>query len=83
MSEETAVAEDPDVIFTAISYLDDPVGEIMGREGWSGVTAVKNGDVCLLDDESINQPNHRITKALRQMAEFVYPEYYSAQDEAA
>ena len=83
VTEEDAVAADPDVILTIISYLPDPVGEIMGREGWGEVTAIANGDVYQLDDESANQPNHRITKALREMAEAVYPEAFAAQDKAA
>jgi len=77
------VAANPDVILTCISYLDDPVGEILGREGWGEVAAVKNGQVYRLDDESSNQPNHRIVIALRQMAEAVYPEVYGALDAAA
>ena len=83
VTEETAVATNPDVILTCISYLPDPVGEIMGREGWSDVTAIANGDVYLLDEESANQPNHRIVKALREMALAVYPEVYAALDDAA
>ena len=83
VTEEAAVAANPDVILTCISYLDDPVGEIMGREGWDKVAAIANGQVYRLDDESTNQPNHRIVIALRQMAEAVYPELYGASDAAA
>ena len=83
VTEEAAVAANPDVILTCISYLPDPVGEILGREGWGDVTAIANGDVYLLDEESANQPNHRIVVALRQMARAVYPEVYAALDDAA
>ncbi len=83
VTEEDAVAANPDVILTCISYLPDPVGEILGREGWGNVTAIANGDVYLLDEESCNQPNHRIVTALREMAEAVYPEAFAALDEAA
>lgn len=83
VTEEAAVAANPDVILTCISYLDDPVGEILGREGWGEVAAIKNGQVYRLDDESTNQPNHRIVIALRQMAEAVYPEIYGVLDAAA
>ncbi len=83
VTEEAAVAANPDVILTCISYLDDPVGEIMGRKGWSDVAAIANGQVYRLDDESTNQPNHRIVIALREMAEAVYPELYGKADVAA
>lgn len=83
VTEEAAVAANPDVILTCISYLDDPVGEIMAREGWGEVAAIKNGQVYRLDDESSNQPNHRIVIALREMAEAVYPEVYGEASAAA
>ena len=83
VTEEAAVAANPDVILTCISYLDDPVGEIMAREGWGEVSAIKNGQVYRLDDESSNQPNHRIVIALREMAEAVYPEVYDEASAAA
>ena len=82
-TEEDAVAKNPDVILTAISYLPDPVGEIMGREGWGDVTAIANGDVYQLDDETANQPNHRVVDALWQMAEYVYPEVFGEARAAA
>ncbi len=83
VTEEAAVAANPDVILTAISYLPDPVGEIMSREGWGSVTAIVNGDVYLLDDETANQPNHRVVDALWQMAEYVYPEVFGEARDAA
>ena len=83
VTEEAAVAANPDVILTCISYLDDPVGEIMAREGWGEVAAIANGQVYRLDDESSNQPNHRIVNALREMAKAVYPEVYGEIGAAA
>ena len=74
---ETIVAADPDVIFTNANYLDDPVGEILGRAGWAGVTAVANGDVYYIDNRATALPNQNIVAALRQMAEALYPEYFA------
>ena len=76
---ETVVAANPDVIFTNIDYIDDPVGEILGRDGWAGVTAIVNGDVYYIDKNSSAQPNQNIVIALRQMAEALYPDYYIAK----
>lgn len=76
-TEEDAVAANPDVILTTISYLDDPVGEILSREGWGEVAAIANGEVYQLDEETANQPNHRVVKALWQMAQCVYPEAFA------
>ena len=80
VTEEAAVAANPDVILTASYYLEDPVGEILGREGWGEVAAVANGEVYAVDD-SINRPNHRLTAVLWEMLEVVYPDLF--QSEAA
>ena len=77
VTEEAAVAADPDVILTAIDYLPDPVEEIMNRPGWEAMTAIKSGSVYRIDSESANQPNHRIVKALWEMARAVYPERFA------
>ena len=83
ITEEAAVDTNPDVILTCTSYLPDPVGEILSRKGWENVTAIADKAVFQLDEESVNQPNHHITKALREMAEAVYPEKYASAKSAA
>ena len=76
---ETVVAANPDVIFTNVNYLDDPVAEILGRDGWAGVTAVVNRDVYYIDNMASALPNQNIVTALRQMAEALYPDYFAAK----
>ena len=75
---ETIVAADPDVIFTNVNYIDDPIDELLGRDGWAGVTAITNGDVYYIDNKASTLPNHNIITAMRQMAEALYPDYYAA-----
>ena len=77
VTEEAAVAANPDIILTSVDYIDDPVGEIKGRAGWESVSAVANGDVYLIDNETSGLPNHNIVKALVQMAKVIYPEAYA------
>lgn len=72
---EAIVAANPDVIFTNVNYIDDPVGEILARDGWAGVTAVVNGNVYSIDNMSSTLPNQNIVVALRQMLEALYPDY--------
>ena len=76
---ETIVAADPDVIFTDVNYIDDPVGEILGRDGWAGVAAIADGAVWYIDNKSVSLPNQNIVTAMRQMAEALYPDYYIAR----
>ena len=73
---ETVVNADPDVILTNVNYLDDPVGEILSRDGWAGMSAVANEQVYTIDNGASSLPDQNIVKALEQMALAVYPEYY-------
>lgn len=77
VTEESAIAANPDVILTSVDYIEEPVNEILSREGWEGVTAVKDEQVYYIDTASSSQPNQNIILALHQMAEAVYPEAYA------
>jgi len=78
VSEETAVAANPDVILTSVNYIEDSVGEILARPGWNVVTAVANEDVYYIDNGASSLPNHHIVDAMIEMAVAVYPEAYAA-----
>ena len=85
VSEEAALALNPDVILTSTDYIEDPIGEILSREGWGDVTAVANKAVYPISSQTSNQPNQHVVEALIDMAKAVYPEAYEALtlDEAA
>ncbi|MCM1268778.1 MAG: ABC transporter substrate-binding protein [Bacteroidales bacterium] len=76
---ESVVAANPDVIFTNVNYTDAPVEEILGREGWAGISAVTNQDVYYIDNMASSLPNQNIVKAVDQMVQALYPERYAAQ----
>ena len=77
VTEESAIAANPDVILTSVNYIEDPIGEILSREGWEGVTAVKEAQVYSIDNAASSLPNQNIITALYQMAKAVYPEAYA------
>lgn len=81
VTEEAAVLTNPDVILTNINYIEDPIGEILSREGFKEVTAIANKEVYFIDNSSSSLPNHKIIKALKEMAKAVYPEAYGALEE--
>ena len=85
LSEEAAVAADPDVILTADMYTPDVINTILTMSGWENVTAVKNQEVYQLSSDDVNQPNHHVIDAMIEMAQAVYPDRYAdiALDEAA
>lgn len=77
---ESVVAANPDVILTNVTYVEDPVGEILSRDGWQAVAAIENGEVYSIDNLSSSLPNQNIVVALRQMAEAVYPEHHGKEE---
>lgn len=76
VNEEAAISKNPDVILTNVNYIEDSVGEILSREGWEQVEAVKNGEVYYIDNGYSSLPNHKIVLALQEMAEALYPEIF-------
>ena len=64
VEEESVVSANPDVILTNVNYIEDPVGEILARPGWEGVTAVQNGGVCTIDNKTSSLPNENIVQAV-------------------
>lgn len=76
VDSEVVVSGNPDVILTNVDYIEDPVAEIEGREGWEAVTAVKNGDVYQIDNMASSLPNEYIVSALDAMGKAVYPEVF-------
>ena len=77
VGEESVVEANPDIILTNVNYLEDPIQEIKDRSGWDSLSAVLNDDVYYIDNMASSLPNQNVVKALSQMAEAIYPEYYS------
>ena len=76
---ETVAAANPDVIFTNVNYTDAPVEEILGREGWAGVSAVMNKEVYYIDNMASSLPDQNIVIAVEQMAQALYPECFGVE----
>jgi len=68
VENESVVSANPDVIFTDVNFIDDPISEILERPGWQAMNAVANRRVYLLDGTHTSLPTHRITSGLLQMA---------------
>ncbi len=76
VSEEQLLSANPDVIFTNVTYVDEPVAEIIARNGWDVISAVANAEVYAVDNNATSLPNHNIVKGLEEMATQMYPEIY-------
>ena len=78
VTEESVITLNPDVILTMVDYVEDPVAEILGRNGWENVTAVANGDVYLVNTNAVSLPNLHVIDGMKQMAKMIYPDAYAA-----
>ena len=77
ISEEEAIALNPDVIITDVNDVDDAVGTIKAASGWENVNAIINGEVYYVDADASNQPNNHVVDAMIQMAKQVYPDVFA------
>jgi len=78
IAEEAAILANPDVILTNVDFLDDPVAEILTRNGWVHVNAIQNSAVFQITNETTSLPNHRIVHGLREIAKAIYPEIFAS-----
>lgn len=76
-TEESIIDANPDVILTTVNYVEDATGEILARDGWEDITAIKNKDVYYIDSNSASRPSHHILKALEEMSKVVYPDVFN------
>ena len=77
ISEEQVLERDPDYIVTiTMDYGEGPtpVEEIMGRAGWEGLKAVKNGRIFNADSNAVSRPGPRLKDAAVELHNFVYGE---------
>lgn len=76
VSEEAVINKNPDVILTNESYLENPVKSIKERSGFESIKAIENDKVYLIDKNASSRSSQHVIKALKEMAQAIYPEYY-------
>lgn len=71
ISEEQVLERNPDYIVSIAGMGDTAVEEIMGREGWSELNAVKNAEVYNADSNAIARPGPRLKDAAIELYNFL------------
>ncbi len=77
VSAEQVIERNPDYIVTITMYFGEgptPVEEILSRDGWQGITAVKNAAILNADSNEISRPGPRLTDAAKILSDFVLGE---------
>lgn len=74
-STEELVKADPDVYLATQSSGTD-AASLAKRAGYSGLSAIKEGRVVILDDNLVSRPGPRIVEGLRQIAEGLHPQAF-------
>ncbi len=76
VTEEEIFARNPQVIFTN-TYLEDPITELVARDGWNSLDAVKNNQVFQVDIKTSSQANEFVVLAIEEMAKALYPDLFN------
>jgi len=72
---EQLIERDPQVIIVGVNAFYKPTAaEIAKRNGWSVLTAVKNGNIRPVDDTEITRPGPRLATGLRNLTLAMYPD---------
>lgn len=80
-SLEALLAADPDVILVTREEHRDEL--LSGRQArWQGLRAVRDGRVCLVDEDEVSRPGPRIVDGLEAVAVCLYPHLFGQPDEA-
>ena len=74
ISLEKLVAADPEVILLGDAAYGVTKEQVATRQGWAGMTAVKEGRIVPVDDVVITRPGPRLADGLRALIEAIHPE---------
>lgn len=77
VSEEDAVLLNPDVIITTYGDLvENSVEQVLNRDAWQSVPAIKNKRVYDVDTDLMSRAGPRLVEGVEELAKTVYPDIY-------
>ena len=74
ISLENLVAADPEVILLGDAAYGQSAETVKAREGWAGMTAVKENRIAPIDDIVVTRPGPRIADGLYALIAAIHPE---------
>lgn len=77
MDQEAIINRNPDVIITTYGfYVKNADEQVLSRQGWENVNAIKNKQVIDVDSDRVTRPGPRIVEGVEELAKAVYPEVF-------
>lgn len=77
LDPEAVIEKNPDVIITTHGYYtENPVEDVLKRDGWQDITAVKNKQVFNVDSDKVSRSGPRLVEGVEELAKAIYPEIF-------
>lgn len=80
VTPEAVINSNPDVILVNTSGTNQAgltaIQDVESRDGWDTITAVRDGKVYYIDNNSSSRPSQNVIKALKEIAKAIYPNEY-------
>jgi iron complex transport system substrate-binding protein len=77
MDQEAIIDRNPDVIITTYGfYTENATEQVLSRQGWENVNAIKNMQVIDVDSDTVTRSGPRIVEGVEELAKAVYPEVF-------
>ena len=74
---EAVIERNPDVIITTHGYYtEDPIADVLARNGWQDITAVKNQQVVDVHSDKVTRTGPRLVEGVEELAKAIYPEVF-------
>ncbi len=77
VNPESIIQKNPDVIVTTYGYyVKNSSSQVLTRQGWENVKAVKNKQVIDVNADLVNRPGPRVVEGVEDLAKAIYPEVF-------
>lgn len=77
IDQEAIVERNPDVVVTTYGYYSEkPVEQVLGRQGWNNVKAVKDKQVFDVHSDLVTRSGPRLAEGAEELAKAIYPDVF-------
>ncbi|WP_347548472.1 ABC transporter substrate-binding protein [Pseudalkalibacillus hwajinpoensis] len=78
IDQEAIIKANPDVIITTYGYYtENPIEQVVSRDGWQDVTAVKEEQVIDVHSDLVTRSGPRLAEGVEELAKAVYPDVFA------